>query len=146
MSEMPSEIREQAVERTSALPEELPGTLTVERGWTGASQNTVETVKEGEDRKQLTVSEVLNKRTKTEAQTMEKKGSKEEPEAEQGCSEQSQRAESRKWSKVTRELTRREKEKSAKIIKEKKRKGKQENGGARFQTQGASRCAIKEMG
>ena len=88
MSEMPSEIREHAVERTYALPEELPGTLTVERGGAGASQITVETVKEGEDRKQLTVSEVLNKRTKTEAQTMEKKGSKDEPAADQSCSEQ----------------------------------------------------------
>ena len=52
MSEMPSEIRVQAVERTTKLPAELPSTLNVERRGEGASQITAEAAEEDEDRKQ----------------------------------------------------------------------------------------------
>ena len=51
MSEVPSEIKVQAVERTTSLPAELPSTLNVERGGAGASQITAEAAKEAEDRK-----------------------------------------------------------------------------------------------
>ena len=57
MSEMSSEIRIQAVERTTRLPVELPSTINVERRGAGASQITAEAAKEAEDRKQPMVSE-----------------------------------------------------------------------------------------
>ena len=53
------------------------------------------------------VSGVTEKLTKREAQQKENKDSKEEQE----CSEQSKRAENRKWCKVTKEVARREEEK-----------------------------------
>ena len=68
MSEMPSEIRVQAVERTQTLPAELPSTLNVERRGAGASQITAEAAKEGENIKDHRVSGVMEKLTKTEAQ------------------------------------------------------------------------------
>ena len=63
------------------------------------------------------VSGVTENLTKREAQQKENEYSKEEQE----CPEISKKAYSRKWSKVTREFTRREEEKSAEIIKDRKR-------------------------
>ena len=77
MSEMPSEIRVQAVERTTRLPAELPSTLNVERRGARVSQITAEAAEEGEDWKQPIVSGVTEKLTKREAQQKENKNSKE---------------------------------------------------------------------
>ena len=99
MSEMSSEIRIQAVERTTRLPAELPSTLNVERRGAGASQITAEAAEEAEDRKQPKVSGGTEKLTKGEAQQKENKDSKDEQE----CSEQSKRAENRQCGKVTKE-------------------------------------------
>ena len=96
MSEMSSEIRVQADERTTRLPAELPSTLNVERRGACVSQITVEAAEEGEDWKQPMVSGVTEKLTKREAQRKENKNSKEEQAAEQKSSEQSKRAENRK--------------------------------------------------
>ena len=52
MSEMPSEIRVQGVERTIRFPAELPSTLNVERRGAGASQITAEAADEAKNRKQ----------------------------------------------------------------------------------------------
>ena len=103
MSEMSSEIRVQADERTIRLPAELPSTLSVERRGACVSQITAEAAEEGEVWKQPIVSGVTEKLTKREAQQKENKNSKDEQAAEQECSEQSQRAENRKWGKVTKE-------------------------------------------
>ena len=64
MSEMSSEIRIQAVERTTRLPVELPSTLNVERRGACVSQITVEAAEEGEDWKQPMVSGGTEKLTK----------------------------------------------------------------------------------
>ena len=77
MSEMPSEIRGQAVEMTTTLLAELPSTLNVERRGAGASQMTAEAAMEAEDRKQPMVSGGTEKLTKREAQQKENKNSKE---------------------------------------------------------------------
>ena len=62
-----------------------------------------EAAEEGEDWKQPMISGVTEKLTKREAQRKENKNSKEEQAAEQECSEQSKRAENRKWCKVTKD-------------------------------------------
>ena len=111
MSEMSSETRVQADERTIRLPAELPSAFNVERRGACVSQITAEAAEEGEDWKQPMVSGVTEKLTKREAQQKENKNSKEEQAAEQECSEQSKRAENRKRVKVTKEVARREEEK-----------------------------------
>ena len=68
MSEMPSEIRVQAVERTTSLSAELPSTLNVERRGAGASQITAEAAEEAEDRKQPMVSGVMENLSKRKEQ------------------------------------------------------------------------------
>ena len=111
MSELPSEIRVQADERTTRLSAELQSTLKVGRRGAGASQITAEAAKEAGERKQPMVLGGTEKLTKREAQQKENKNSKEEQAAEQDCSEQSKRAENRKRGKVTKEVARREEEK-----------------------------------
>ena len=95
---------------------ELHKTLIDEgRGAAGAEEAAEETFRRD------TASKMMQELSKTGYQTLEKETLKEEQAAQQECPEKSKKAESRRWSKVTREDTRREEEKSAEIIKERKR-------------------------